>query len=268
MSALVNRSAALIGFGAIAQAVCAAASAEALPLKQVVVRPGKREAAQAHLPEGIEAIDSLDALDPEIGLVIECAGHQAVRAYGDAILSRGIDFALLSAGALADDDLRNGLSARAHEGSARLRVLSGAMGGIDALAAAGQALTRVRDIARKPPLSWRGSPAEEVCDLTQVSQPTPVFEGSARAAALGFEKNANVVATVALASIGFDRTEVALIADPDATGNSHEIEASGGGYDLRFHTKGAALASNPKTSALTAESVLRALRGHAPGLSV
>ena len=153
----MNRSAALIGFGAIAQAVCAAARAEALPLKQVVVRPGKQEAAQALLPEGIEAIDSLNALDPEIGLVIECAGHQAVRAYGDVILSRGLDFALLSAGALADDDLLNALSTSAVEGDARLRVLSGAIGGIDALAAAGQALTRVRYTARKPPLSWRGS---------------------------------------------------------------------------------------------------------------
>lgn len=264
----MNRPAALIGFGAIAQAVCSTADKESLPLRQVLVRPGKRQAVNDRLPEGIEAIDTLDALLPEVGLVIECAGHHAVRAYGEASLSRGLDFALLSAGALADDDLLKTLQASALGGSARVRVLSGAIGGIDALAAAGSALTTVRYTARKPPLSWQGSPAELVCDLAHVTWPTPVFEGSARDAALGFEKNANVVATVALAAIGFDRTEVTLIADPDAKGNSHEIVASGGGYDLKFHTRGAALPSNPKTSALTAESVLRALRGQAPGLVV
>lgn len=264
----MTRSIALIGYGAIGQAVCAAAAAEALPVRQVLVRPGTAETVSLNLPRGVVAIESLDALRDDITLVIECAGHQAVRAQGTAILDRGLDLALLSAGALAVDALHQSLTRAARASGARVRVLSGAIGGIDALAAAGSELTDVRYIARKPPASWRGTPAEAAVDLAQITSPTPVFEGAARAAALSFPKNANVVATVALAGIGFERTQVVLMADPDAAGNSHEIAASGGGYSFTYKTTGAALPSNPKTSALTAQSVLRALRNETPGLII
>ncbi len=261
------RPVALIGYGAIAQEVCALAD-PAWGLQQVLVRPGKADAVQASLPHGIHAIETLDALHPDTGMVIECAGHGAVHDYGADILSRGIDLAIVSSGALADARLEDRLRQSAVEAGTRLRVLSGAIGGIDALAAAGAALENVSYIARKPPMSWSGSPAEQTHDLAGIHTETAVFEGTAREAALQFPKNANVVATVALAGVGFDRTTVALMADPQAQGNTHEITATGGGYDLRYATKGAALKSNPKTSALTAQSILQALRGRAPGIVV
>lgn len=265
----MKRSVALIGYGAIAQAVCAAARVDpALELKQVVVRAGKPSSVQKSLGPIIQAIESLDDLDEDIALVIECAGHGAVREFGPAILQRGIDFAIVSAGALADDALHQALKDACLSGKARLQVLSGAIGGIDAITAAGTALEDVTYTARKPPLSWGGSPADQTHDLGRITKPTAIFQGTAREAALGFPKNANVVATVALAGIGFDRTLVSLMADPDARGNSHEITATGGGYDLRYATKGTALASNPKTSALTALSVIRMIKGQAPGLIV
>lgn len=265
----MTRSVALIGYGAIAQAVCTAVSADrALGLNQVLVRAGKAASAQKSLGPHILAIERIDQLHDDTALVIECAGHGAVRQYGPAVLQRGIDFAIVSAGALADNALHQELADACHSGAARLQVLPGAIGGIDAIAAAGTALDNVIYTARKPPQSWNGSPADQTHDLSRITKATPVFEGTAREAALGFPKNANVVATVALAGIGFDRTVVSLMADPHARGNSHEIKATGGGYNLRYATTGAALVSNPKTSALTAQSVIRAIRGQAPGLIV
>ena len=88
-------------------------------------------------------------------------------------------------------------------------------------------LETVRYRSRKPPVAWRGTPAEKVVDLATLAKPAVLYRGNARQAALLYPQNANVAATVALAGLGFERTEVELVADPAAPGNVHEIEATG-----------------------------------------
>ena len=51
-----------------------------------------------------------------------------------------------------------------------------------------------------------------------------MFAGTAREAAKGFPANVNVVAALALAGIGPDRTEIEIWADPAITRNCHTIE--------------------------------------------
>ena len=81
--------------------------------------------------------------------------------------------------------------------------------------------------ARRRRAAWRGSPAEKLADLDRLTERTLLYEGTARDAALGFPQNANVAATIALAGLGFEATRVELVADPNAPGNIHEIEAEG-----------------------------------------
>jgi aspartate dehydrogenase len=134
------------------------------------------------------------------------------------------------------------------------------VGGIDAIAAMRLGgLTSVRYRSRKPPLAWRGSPAERLVDLGKLTERTVLYKGTAGEAALLYPQNANVAATVALAGLGFDATDVELVADPAAPGNIHEIEAEGTAGRFAIQLQGKPSRTNPKTSALAALSVARAL---------
>jgi aspartate dehydrogenase len=86
-----------------------------------------------------------------------------------------------------------------------------------------------------------------------------LYRGHAGEAALLYPQNANVAATVALAGVGFEKTEVELVADPEAPGNVHEIEVEGAAGRFTISLQGRPSRTNPKTSALTALSVARAL---------
>ena len=142
----------------------------------------------------------------------------------------------------------------------RLLLPAGAIGGVDWLAAARLAgLRQVTYRSRKPPLAWAGSAAEQQLDLGALTQAVTFFRGSAREAALQYPRNANVAATVALAGLGFEGTTVEMIADPLAGGNVHEIEAEGAGGLMNTRLVGLPDPHNPRTSLMTAYSVVRCI---------
>jgi aspartate dehydrogenase len=253
---------ALIGYGGIAQDVVAALRAAGADTRiaAALCRPGRAAKARAALGD-IAIVETLaDLLATRPTIVAEVAGQQAVAEYGPEVLRRGFDLLVISVGALAERDLLERLKAAAREGNSRLLLPAGAIGGIDAIAAmrAG-GLDTVRYRSRKPPAAWRGSPAEKVADLDKLTGRTVLYRGSAGEAALLYPQNANVAAAVALAGLGFDKTEVELVADPAAPGNVHEIEAEGAAGRFAIQLQGKPSKSNPKTSALAALSVARAL---------
>lgn len=193
-------------------------------------------------------------------LVVECAGHAAVRHFGPDVLARDRDLLLISIGALADVDTERMLRTAADASRGRLLLPAGAVGGLDLLASARLAgLTRVRYVARKKPAAWRGTPAEHRVDLTALTMPVDFFKGDARAAAQQFPQNANVAAAIALAGIGFEATEVVLTADPAAIGNEHWFCAEGAFGRAEVRIAGKPLPDNPKTSWLAALSLARAV---------
>ncbi len=253
----------LIGCGGIAGDVVAAlraSPANGVSIVGALARPGRAGEARARLCDVdiVEALQELLMRRPAV--VAEVAGQGAVAEHGDPVLRSGVDCLVISVGALADATLLARLKSAAQDGNSRILLPAGAVGGLDAIAAMRVAgLARVRYRSRKPPAAWRGSPAEQVVDLGSLRQRTVLYKGNAGEAALLYPQNANVAAAVALAGLGFEATEVELVADPDAPGNVHEIEAEGTAGSLAIRLQGNPSRTNPRTSALAAMSVTRAL---------
>ncbi|MEN9627057.1 MAG: hypothetical protein RJA10_283 [Pseudomonadota bacterium] len=261
----------LIGHGAIARSLLSRVHGiPGLRVSHVVVRKARLADTQAQLPAGTLAVDAVPA---EARLLVECAGHSALVEHVLPALRRGVECAVLSVGALSEPGLAEELAAAAQAGHTQAHLLAGAVGGIDAIAAARFAgLTELTYTGRKPPSSWAAAdlPAAETPRKTEQISVTGsaqlatnlvaiVLDGTAREAARRFPKNANVAATVALAGLGLDATRVRLLADPAVTENIHEIHARGAFGELRIEMRGKPLAGNPKTSALTVLSALRFL---------
>jgi len=258
----------LIGYGAIGQAICRRLQGSALVhVTHVVVRPQRVADVQAAL--GGTGIQAVSAVPVGTRLALECAGHDALTAHVLGALEKGTECAVVSVGALSETGLPAQLAAAAKQGNTQVHLLAGAIGGIDALAAARLAgLSDVTYTGRKPPLGWQGSAAEAVVDLASLMQAAVIFEGTAREAARLYPKNANVAATVSLAGLGLDATRVRLIADPAVTENIHEILARGEFGEMQLTLRGKPLADNPKTSALTVLSALRFLNNRAASLTL
>jgi len=255
----------VIGHGAIGQLVLARLAGDpGVRITHLLERPGRRDALARKLGGAIEVVSGLEGLDPLPDCAIECAGHGAVAEYVVPLLERGVSVALVSVGALAAPELPERLEAAARRGGSQLTLVSGAVGGIDALAAARVGgLEEVVYTGRKPPLGWLGTPAEASVDLAALAQAAIIYEGSAREAARLYPKNANVAATVSLAGLGLDRTRVTLIADPAVTRNVHHVAARGAFGEMEVTLSGQPLPENPKTSSLAAYAAVRALRDFA-----
>jgi aspartate dehydrogenase len=254
----------LIGCGAIGRGILAElAGSAAVRVTQIVASPRSVDTLSDAFPE-LAVATRIEDLPAPPGLLLECAGHRAVIEHVLPVLKQGRDCILCSTGALAEPGLPEQLEAAARTGKAQLQLVSGAIGGIDALAAARVGgLAKVVYTGRKPPQGWKGTPAQDQLDLDALTEAAVFFQGPAREAARLFPKNANVAATVSLAGVGLEDTEVCLIADPAVGRNVHHVRAEGAFGELELQLAGFTLPSNPKTSALTVYSAVRALLNRA-----
>lgn len=260
----------LIGFGAIGRTlVQRSADWPGLRITHVVVPDAHAAEARANADAMRADVAIVATVPHDTDLVVECAGHQALTEHVLPALLRGTECAVLSIGALSEPGLPEQLADAAAKGGTQVHLLSGAIGGVDAIAAARIAgLDAVTYTGRKPPSGWRGTPAEQVADLDRISEPTVILEDSAREAARLYPKNANVAATISLAGLGLDATRVRLVADPTVTENIHEIEVRGAFGEMRVTMRGRPLPDNPKTSALTVLSALRFLHNRTAAITI
>lgn len=242
----------IIGYGSIGQALAARLPRDLVPEVSVLVRRAVSG------PQDVLFLQSRDALlAARPDLVVECAGHGAARDHLVPLLEAGIPVMPASLGVFSDDSFRQAVPTAAERGGSEVIFPSGAIGGLDilrAVSAGGDAAVTYRGI--KPPVAWKGSPAEALVDLDALTERHVFFAGSARDAAGRFPKNANVVAALALAGPGFDAVRVELIADPAAPGNTHSYAVTSPACSYEMRIDNAASAGNARTSETTILSLL------------
>ncbi len=255
----------LVGWGAIATRVSQLLADRGAPVRIVAVAVRDTSTPRGGLPKGAQLIsDPAELARIEADLLIEAAGRASVGPWAQGGLARGWDVAISSTSALTDAGLLASLTETARQNRVQILIPPGALGGIDALSAASRLdLKSVRHEVVKPARAWAGTKAEDLCDLTTLTAPFTFFEGSARAAADAYPQNANVAVISALAGLGLDRTTVALTADPMAQLNSHCITAVGDFGTLTLTLENRPLATNPKSSEMTALSLVRMIENRA-----
>lgn len=244
----------LIGYGAIGQdlvRLVAERAAEAITVVGALVRDPDRKRDPA-LPT-VPALSALLARHPHV--IVEVAGQDGLREHGEQVLQVGIDLMILSVGALADPQVLHVLLEAARQGQAHLTIASGAIGGLDALAAASLGeLTSVIHTLRKPPTSLL--PAEEATHLTEARE---IFRGTAREAIEHFPEFLNVAVAVALATKGCERTEVRVVADPTIAHSLHEVQAQGAFGRFRCDIENAPIGGVGRGARLVAMSIVHML---------
>jgi aspartate dehydrogenase len=264
---------ALLGAGTIARLVLQHLRHGDLPGIEVVGIGGRSTAsrgaalAAAHALPFVVGGGALLALRPQV--VVEAASHEAVREHLVSFLEAGASVVVLSAGALADDRLREAAETAARRSGAQLYVPSGGIGGLDALKAA--CVAGVEEVAiqvAKPPRAWKGIPFVEALgiDLDGMRQACTLYKGAAREGVPHFPQNVNIAAVLSLAGIGFDRTQLEVVADPALTHNTHTIRVAGRSGRFTVVLENVPAPDNPKTAWLACYSVLAALRSMAAGV--
>lgn len=253
----------VVGCGTIGSLICQAIVEEIPQMELVAVSDANEGAAKSlaiSLPEEVEVL-SLEELVKKSSLIVEAASGKAVSTVVREAVELGRDVLVMSTGGLfANLDLFD----LAREKGSRVYLPSGAIAGLDGLAAARTGKIRsVTLTTRKPPNGLAGAPfiIEQKIDLEVITEATTIFEGNALEAARGFPANINVAATLSLAGIGPEKTQVKIIADPETKTNTHEVSIEGDSGKIFTRCENLPSPFNPRTSYLAALSAIATLKG-------
>ncbi|MDA9101116.1 DUF108 domain-containing protein [Omnitrophica bacterium] len=203
---------------------------------------------------------SFDALIRKSDLIIETASADAAARVAQRALLLNKKALILSVGGLLK--IPN-LFSKIRASKGRLWIPSGAIAGVDGLAAAKEGrISRVRLVTRKPPRGLNQAPYFKRHAFPKISgkKASRIFKGTARQAVRDFPQNINVAAVLSLAGIGAAKTEVEIWTSHQYHSNCHEVLIEGNFGTIRAVTDNKPSPQNPKTSYLAALSAMAVLR--------
>jgi aspartate dehydrogenase len=218
------------------------------------------ESRLARKPKTFKDIDGF--LHSDIDIVVEAASQEAVRSFARPCLSAGKDLMIMSVGALADSAYLADLLAISRKSGNRIYIPTGAIAGIDAIRSAKDLIDSITLTTTKSPNALAGAPFFAISGLKPetITQRATIYSGPASEAVRLFPANVNVAAVLSLAGIGPEKTQVRIVADPNAKTNKHEIMATGSFGEIHISVNNVQSPGNPKTSYLAILSAIGCLR--------
>jgi len=210
----------------------------------------------------------VESFPSETDIYIEAASQAAAPLVAEIALERGKIAVIASIGGLGELDRYRKIAERT---GGKLILPSGALAGLDALKAIPpESIKLVSLISTKPAKTLADSEylIQQGINTLEFTQPTLVFEGTAREAASAFPKTSNVAATLGYATIGLDRVMVQIWADPASERNRHTIRIESGHGIMIVGVSNEPFEENPKTSRLAAYSILATIRNLAAPIIV
>ena len=198
----------------------------------------------------------------KIDLVVESASINAASNYVLDILRKGKDLMIMSIGVFSDYDFYKEVIQFLKVRSNNVFLPSGAIGGIDIIRSIKNHIESITLITTKNNKSLKGAPffLNNKINIDEINKKQIIFDGNADDAIKQFPSNVNVSALISLAGIGFKRTNVKVIVDPNEYNNVHEINVKWkfGEFTIKVINKPSV--ENPKTSYLAILSATECLR--------
>ncbi|OQX18458.1 MAG: aspartate dehydrogenase [Candidatus Altiarchaeales archaeon A3] len=245
----------IIGCGNIGRTIIRAIYEGKIDCKIIGVFDANKDGYNAlsdEIKKQIKFFDNFDKfIEANTNLILEAASQQAVKEYAVGVLKHDKNLMLMSVGALNDKNLFEEIKRTAKEKNLKIYIPSGAVVGIDGVKAAMfGCIESVTLTTRKNPKSLGIASDEEKI----------LFDGNADEAVVKFPKNINVAATLSLAGIGFEKTKVKIIADPNISENIHEIRIKGNFGEILTVARNLPSPDNPKTSYLASLAAMACLK--------
>jgi aspartate dehydrogenase len=231
----------IIGCGSIGTTL--AKAVDEIPEIERIYITDKSKVCAIHLVEKLHKVKYVDNSDeellgiiPDIDLVVEAASQEAAKHFIPFFLEHGVDVMMMSVGAFAEDAFKERCFALAKTKGALISTKS------------------PKNFSNMEYLKSKG------IDIGNLKGPTVVFEGTAREAATLFPRNMNVSATLSLLGVGFDKTKVKIIFDPNTDKNTHKVIVRGPFGEFVAETKNVPFPKNTSTSYLAALSALATIK--------
>jgi len=210
----------------------------------------------------------MDSLIKKSSLVIEAASGKISGQVLEKCIKHKKSCIIMSVGGLIG---KESILKKAESQNVRVFVPSGALCGLDGVKSASVGkIYAAKLTTRKNPKALKGAPyiVHKKIDLNSIKGEKVIFKGNVIAAIKGFPQNVNVAASLSLAGIGPQKTEVNVVVSPRYTKNIHEVELEGEFGKLFTRTENVPSLDNPKTSRLAAFSAIATLKSVVSSLKV
>ena len=258
-----NLRVAIAGLGAIGMRVARAVDQGQIDGFDLTAVSAKHKDAAAQKLADFNApppVVDIETLADLADVIVECAPAAVFESLARPVIAKGRILMPLSVGALlSHPDLPD----LARDTGAKIIVPTGAIIGLDTVRA--MAVGKIHAVTletRKPPNGLAGAPhlAENNIDISNLTEPLCVFEGTARQAAIGFPANVNVAAALALAGLGPDETMVKVWADPTVDRNVQSVSIQSDSGEATMTIRNIPSVENPRTGRIVANSVIATLK--------